>query len=134
MSLSRSFKVCSVLCFFLGFTSQLQAQSFEESMARNWHQWRGPRADGVSRTAKPPTQWSEEKNIGWKVAIDGRGSSTPIIWGQKVFLLTAINTGKVNPALPRPEDQPKRVFGITNPNTNFQFVVLCLDRKTGKEL
>jgi outer membrane protein assembly factor BamB len=113
---------------------ELEAQSFEESMANNWHQWRGPEANGVSRSAQPPIGWSEDKNIQWKVAIDGNGSSTPIIWGNKVFLLTTINTGKVDPSLPRPEDQPKRVFNITHPNTTFQFVVICLERETGKEL
>ncbi|MCH7729553.1 MAG: PQQ-like beta-propeller repeat protein, partial [Planctomycetes bacterium] len=60
--------------------------------------------------------------------------STPIIWGNKVFLLTAINTGKVDPSLPKPEDQPRRVFGIKYPNTAYKFVVLCLDRNSGKEI
>ncbi|MFB3103487.1 MAG: PQQ-binding-like beta-propeller repeat protein, partial [Pseudomonadales bacterium] len=119
---------------FLWLVTQLQAQSFEKLIPENWHQWRGPEANGVSRTANPPIEWSQEKNIKWKVAIDGRGSSTPIVWGDKVFLLTAINTGKVDPSLPRPEDQPERVFGIKFPNTKFQFVVLCLDGNTGKEL
>ncbi len=112
----------------------LWAESFEDLRSRNWHQWRGPEASGVSRTAKPPTRWGEGENIRWKVGIDGQGSSTPIIWESRVFLLTAIDTGKVDPSLPRPEDQPKRVFGITHPNTEYEFVVLCLDRESGKEL
>ena len=122
-----------LFCCAVWLAPYLQAQSFEELVPQNWHQWRGPQANGVSRTAKPPIEWSEKKNVKWKVAIDGKGSSTPIIWGDKVFLLTAINTGKVDPSLPKPEDQPKRVFGITYPNTNYQSVVLCLDRKTGKQ-
>ncbi len=134
MSFKRSFEVCSVLCCLLCVASQLQAQSFDEANSKNWRQWRGPEANGVSRTAKPPIQWSEDKNIRWKVAIDGKGSSTPIIWGNKVFLLTAINTGIVDPSFPKPEDQPRRVFGIIYPNTAYKFVVLCLDRQTGKEL
>ena len=100
----------------------------------HWHQWRGPEVSGVSRTAKPPLEWSEDRNIKWKVAIEGKGNASPIVWGDKVFLLTAINTGRVDPALPKPEDQPKRVFGITHPNTIYRFEVLCLDRNTGKEL
>ncbi len=100
----------------------------------NWYQWRGPQANGVSRTATPPIEWSEGKNVRWKVAIDGQGNSSPIIWGDKVFLLTAINTGRIDPSRPKPEDQPKRVFGITHPNTFYKFEVLCLDRNTGKEL
>lgn len=114
--------------------AQVQAQSFEEAKAQNWHQWRGPAATGVSSTAQPPIEWGEGKNIRWKVAIEGQGNSTPIIWGNKVFLLTAINTRIVDPKLPKPEDQPKRVFGITFPNTQYKFVVLCLDRKTGQEI
>jgi len=119
---------------FVGLTSQLQAESFDRSKSKNWHQWRGPAANGVSKTAKPPIEWSEKKNIKWKIPVEGKGISTPIIWGDKVFLLTAINTGKVDPTLPKPEDQPKRIFGIKHPNTTYRFVVLCLDRETGKEL
>lgn len=110
------------------------AQSFDEVKSKNWHQWRGPEANGVSRTAAPPMEWSEDTNIQWKVPIDGAGTSTPIVWQDKVFLLTAINTGIVDPSLPKPEDQPERVFSIKYPNTVYQFVVLCLNRETGQEL
>ncbi len=121
------------ICSTVSQTPYLRAETFEQSVPRNWHQWRGPESNGVSRTAKPPIEWSETKNVKWKVAIDGDGSSTPIVWGNQVFLLSAINTGKVDPSLPKPEDQPKRVFGIVFPNTIYQFVVICLDRETGKE-
>ena len=99
-----------------------------------WHQWRGPEANGVSRTAKPPVEWSEDRNIKWKVAIQGKGNASPIVWGDKVFLLTAINTGRVDQKLHKPEDQPKRVFGIKHPNTFYKFEVVCLNRNTGKEI
>ena len=115
-----------------GFLFNAHAADFPKAKSNNWHHWRGPEANGIALTAKPPTKWSEEKNVRWKAPIEGFGTSTPIIWGNKVFLLTAINTGKVDPSLPRPEDQPKRVFDITHPNTTYEFVVLCLDRKTGK--
>lgn len=105
-----------------------------ETPGVNWHQWRGPEANGVSRTAKPQFEWSEDRNIKWKVPIGGKGNASPIIWGDKVFLLTAVDTGRVDPSLPKPEDQPKRVFGIKHPNTFYRFEVLCLDRNTGKEL
>ncbi len=130
----RSLNFFLGICCILSLASQIQAQSFDASKAMNWHQWRGPEANGVSRTATPPIEWGEGKNIQWKSRIDGRGSSVPIVWGNKVFLLTAINTGEVDSSLPKPEDQPKRMFGITHPNTFFEFVVLCLDRENGKEL
>ncbi len=110
------------------------ADDFQELKAQNWHQWRGPEATGVSSTADPPVTWSETENIQWKVAVDGDGNSTPIVWGDKVFLLTVIDTGKVDPDLPPPDEQPERPFGITYPNTYHQYVVLCLDRNTGQEL
>ena len=100
----------------------------------HWNQWRGPEATGISRTANPPIEWSENENVRWKVAIDGQGNASPIVWGGKVFLLTAINTQRVDPSLPKPEDQPKRVFGIKHPNTFFAFHVVCLDMSTGNEL
>lgn len=55
-----------------------------------WPQWRGPDGDGVASHANPPTTWSEGENVRLKVAIPGRGQSTPVIWGDSIFLLTAI--------------------------------------------
>ena len=108
--------------------------AFGDSFADNWHQWRGPDANGVSTTADPPVSWSEDENVKWKVAIEGQGTSTPIIWGDKVFVLTATNTGVKDPSIPDPEDQPKtNFFDIKQPNAQHAFVVLCLDRNTGKE-
>ncbi len=102
--------------------------------AADWHSWRGPGNTGFSPDAKPPLEWSEENNLGWKVELGGHGTSSPIVVGDKVFITTAINTGKVDPKLPKPEDQPQRVFGIKFPNTSFELVVMCFDRNTGKLL
>ena len=55
-----------------------------------WPQWRGPHATGVSKNAKPPLEWSETKNIRWKKEIPGRGSGTPVVWGDRVYVLTAV--------------------------------------------
>ena len=60
----------------------------------NWPQWRGPQATGAVAEASPPTTWGEGKNVKWKVALPGSGSSTPIVWDNKLFVLTAISTGK----------------------------------------
>lgn len=113
----------------------LQVFSLGESVDENWHQWRGPDGTGVSQTALPPVEWSENENVKWKIAIDGRGTSTPIVWQDKVFLLTAIDTGVKDPSIPDPADQPKtNYFDIKRPNTQHAFVVLCLDRNSGIEL
>ena len=60
----------------------------------NWPQWRGPLANGVAPEGNPPTTWSETQNVKWKVKIPGNGSGTPIIWGDQIFIQTAIATGK----------------------------------------
>lgn len=57
-----------------------------------WPQWRGPNADGSSDSANPPVHWGPEENIQWKVEIPGEGSSTPVVWEDQVFILTAIPT------------------------------------------
>jgi outer membrane protein assembly factor BamB len=115
-------------------TAAAFGQDLESAKTENWHQWRGPDADGASKTAKPPLEWGPDKNIQWKAPIDGDGNAGPIVWENKVILLTAIDTRKVDPNLPKPEDQPERPFGIKFPNTIHQFVILCLDRNTGREL
>jgi outer membrane protein assembly factor BamB len=90
---------------------------------RYWPQWRGPSATGVSRSANPPTEWSETKNIRWKVEIPGRGSGSPVVWGDRVFVLTAVPEGVTGTA----QHQP---LGRSLPS--HKYVVMALDRKTGK--
>ena len=62
--------------------------------AENWPTWRGPTANGVAPGGNPPTEFSESKNVQWKTKVPGSGSSTPVIWGDQVFVLTAEKTGK----------------------------------------
>src|SRR5215217_8185390 len=66
--------------------------------ARNWPQWRGPLATGAAPEANPPQTWSQAQNIKWKVKVPGRGTATPIVWGDQVFIQTAVATGKKAPA------------------------------------
>ena len=60
---------------------------------RYWPQWRGPNGTGVSKLAKPPTTWSETSHVRWKKEIPGRGAGTPVIWGDLVFISTAVPVG-----------------------------------------
>src|SRR5918999_6107726 len=73
----------------LGLVSSAQTPAAD----RFWPQWRGPHANGISRHANPPIEWSETKNVRWKVEIPGRGSSSPVVWGDRVFVMTAIPAG-----------------------------------------
>ena len=54
--------------------------------ADNWPQWRGPSLNGVSAEANLPVRWSKSTNIAWKLAMPGKSGSTPIVWGDLVFL------------------------------------------------
>ena len=54
--------------------------------AENWPHWRGPAMNGVSSEKGLPIKWSETENITWKVAMPGRSGSTPIVWGENIFL------------------------------------------------
>ena len=85
-------------CVVVGlFAGTLSADEFSDKRLANWHQFRGPEATGVAPMGNPPIEWSETKNIKWKVAIPGRGSASPIIWGDKIFILTAIKTDRTAP-------------------------------------
>ncbi len=119
---------------------------------RNWPQWRGPLANGVAPQANPPVEWSEQSNVRWKVKVPGDSTATPIIWGDQVFLVSAIKTdreGQPEPA-PAPATDPKpdaaadsgkkkpglmlRGFNVEKPKHFYQFAVICVDRRTGKTL
>ncbi|MEW6304773.1 MAG: PQQ-binding-like beta-propeller repeat protein [Verrucomicrobiota bacterium] len=85
---------------------------------KNWPAWRGPTGNGVAPAADPPVEWSESNNIKWKVKIPGYGTSTPIVWENQVFILTAVNTGKKAPGAPTtaaPAPAPRAVEGQVAP-------------------
>ena len=84
--------------------------------AQDWPRWRGPDDTGMAR-GDAPTRWSDTENLKWKVDIPGRGHSSPVLWGDRIFLTTAIPTGP-------PEDG--------RPYANHRFVVLALDKHTGE--
>jgi hypothetical protein len=95
-----------------------------------WHQWRGPQMNGASSNGNPPLEWSETKNIKWKVAIPGRGHSTPIIWENRIFILTAV---PLEPeAKPAAKEGGRRGMPSRKTNIKHRFDVLCLDRSDGK--
>lgn len=59
--------------------------------AGNWSNWRGPHLNGVADGSGYPTEWSTERNIAWKLELPGRGSSTPTVWGDQIFLTCGID-------------------------------------------
>jgi outer membrane protein assembly factor BamB len=171
-----------------------RADDAADQRLQSWHQWRGPDANGSAPAGDPPTKWDEQTHIKWKVPLPGAGDATPIIWGDKIFILTAIKTdreteppksdaaeatpanhapvrlvafadGPVDPATApadsKTSDKPAAApdaaptspqpsgpggpggrgnrggrmgMGGPPPTNIYQFVVMCLDRKTGKPL
>src|ERR1035438_8405612 len=64
-----------------------------------WPRWRGPEFNGVARGDAPLT-WSDKDHIAWKVQGPGKGHSSPVIWGDRLFLTTAVPTGSAPAAAP----------------------------------
>jgi len=98
----------------------------------NWPHWRGPAANGTAPKANPPIQWDSKTNIVWKAPMTGKGSATPIVWGDQVFIVTAIKTDRVADAKDLPKVDPNLKVKTSAPNHYYQFVVLSFDRNTGK--
>jgi outer membrane protein assembly factor BamB len=82
----------TALCLFFVMLAPLPAESPSE-YEMYWPQWRGPSGNGVAASSDPPVEWSESKNVKWKTAIPGKGSSSPIIWGDSIFVTSAVPTG-----------------------------------------
>lgn len=135
-------------------SSVLLAAMFQcPSMADNWAHWRGPTGNGVATNAHPPIRWSSTENVKWKVAIPGRSSGSPVIWEERVFVVTAVKVGNdagqqtrrpESTGRPQPQgNQGRRRFqGRRRPGgggrggqvTKLAFKVLCFDRNTGQLL
>ena len=95
----------------------------------NWPQWRGPLATGVSPDAHPPVEWSEKRNVRWKLPLPGKGHSTPIVWGDRVFLTAAVPFGKIVPPVYDNAPGSHDNVGVTQ---NHRFVVMAVSRRDGK--
>jgi outer membrane protein assembly factor BamB len=110
------------------------AADWPKGAGDNWHQWRGPRADGSAPKADPPTKWGEKTNVAWKVELPGKGSATPVVWGGRVFVLSAVRTDRVAKAGELPKPDPAFKVNTSPPQNFYKFVVLCFDRRNGKKL
>ncbi len=114
---------------FLGPTIKAQTGTADDF----WPAWRGPRDNGVAPKANPPLKWDAHTNIKWKVAIPGRSSATPIVWGDQVFVVTAVDTERVARAADMPKTNEKLEVKTKAPTHFYQFIVMSFDRFTGKE-
>lgn len=101
-----TFAVCAAAGLSIAATAGTPPDS-----GSSWPQWRGPLHTGEAPRGNPPLEWSEEKNVHWKVEIPGLGKSTPVIWKDLVFVTTAVPKG---------------------PAGTLEYVVQAHDRGTGQ--
>lgn len=135
----------------LALTSLFGSSLFAEEA--NWNHWRGPNKNGSAESGNPPTQWNANTNLLWKAEIPGKGSSTPIVHDNQVFILTAIKTDRLKegqtPAAqpPAPERNAgasgggtggggrRGGFGGGPPPVNYhKFMIISYDRSNGTKL
>jgi outer membrane protein assembly factor BamB len=98
----------------------------------NWPSFRGPNACGIAEGYATPTTWSAEsgKNVLWKAPIPGLAHSSPVIWGNRIFLTTAVSG----------QEKPELKVGLYGDGTSYEdntvhrYKVYCLDKKTGSVL
>jgi outer membrane protein assembly factor BamB len=117
--------------------SGVAAGGADPEPSRNWPQWRGPSGQGVSAEAGLPDNWSASQNVLWKTALPGRGHSSPIVWGDRLFLTTAVE-GEIVPgakAVKHVNEGEEFVHpdGVGADRTHA-FKVLALDAASGKLL
>ena len=98
--------------------------------ADNWPQFRGPQSSGVAEDASLPEKWSQTENVAWKTALPGVGWSSPVVWGDRIYLTAVISAEK--------KEEPKKglYFGGNRgaPTDEHRWMVYCLDWKSGKIL
>ena len=104
------------------------------SAAEHWPRWRGPQGTGLAPGSNPPITWSETENIKWKVEVPGKGTSSPIIWEDKIFFQTAVLAEETAAANANPT-RGRGGRGMSQaPSGVYSFDLVCLDRTTGRLL
>ena len=103
--------------------------SADGSLQHNWPAWRGPLANGVAPEANPPIEWSESSNIRWKIELPGKGHSSPIVFGNRVFVTAAVPVGE---QLPPVFDNAPGVHDSVPVTHRHEFIAMAFDRGNGK--
>lgn len=120
------------LVLIIGFTCAVHAE--------NWPHWRGPSATGVSPETGLPVRWSDTENIAWKTEFRGLGISTPIVWGDRVFVTSQAGTGgsRPGPRLVQGNDAAsagERALGTaSSTESGVSFIVTAFDSSSGRKL
>ncbi len=127
----RTARPALLLWYLLALPTVADAGDGGSDADDNWGQWRGPLATGVAPRADPPIEWSEDENVRWKLATPGVGHSTPIVWGDRIFLTAAVPVGDALPPLPETAPGAHDNSPVTHREA---FVVLAIGRSEGEVL
>lgn len=134
----KNHQLTSILLFLFIFmfiqSGILNAQNLSSENNKNWPKWRGPLELGYSQYGNPPLEFSETKNIKWKISIPGKGHSTPIIWGDQIFVTTAIAIGEKPKEPVNTEGGQTQRRGMPSSKTDLvhKFAVISIDRNNGE--
>jgi outer membrane protein assembly factor BamB len=119
----------SSMVLFISVIHGVAAENGKTTALDSWPQWRGPLGTGFAPAADPPIEWSEEKNVRWKLPLQGQGHSTPVVWGEDVFVTSAKPSGEA--LEPRHDTAHGAHDGV--PVTHYHdFTVIAIRRSTGE--
>ncbi len=122
----RVLEIAMLLATLLGLSALARAQ--------DWPSFRGPDASGVADAAKPPTSWDVAggRNVAWSAEIPGFGHSSPVVWGGRVFLTSAVPLTRpvgADGSVPAVNTDEYRALEV---RTRHAWRLYCLDRRTGR--
>lgn len=122
----------TILCFLALFTfsaNRTQAQPTPSDFVNNWPEWRGLYNSGNAPNSNTPSEFSETKNIKWKIEIPGKGHATPIVWGNQIIVQTAVATGK---KVEKADTGQASQMAPNQTDLIHQFTVISIDKASGK--
>lgn len=108
----------------------IKAQPAPPLEEEGWYEWRGEYHRGVVPSGNPPLEWSESNNVKWKAAIPGVGHATPIIRGNQIILLAAVQTDQLVESADGQEENQEET--PTAAQYIHRFTVFSVDRQTGE--
>ncbi len=121
-----------------GFLLNVSRTPGAQSPISAWPQWRGPLGTGEAPAGDPPIRWSETESVRWKVPIPGSGTSTPIVWGETIYLQTAVPTGELKSSkqnftidFQRTGESVYKGQAYVQSRQDHAFQLLAIDRATG---
>ncbi len=116
--------------FFSSSTILVLVSAIGVTAQENWPQFRGADSRGIGVSDQLPLEWDRTNNVAWRVEVPGRGWSSPIVWGDRVFLTTAVSDGE--------EEAPRKGLyfgGERGPSKHrHRWLLICLERDSGKQV